>query len=223
MEAWDMKLFKICILIFFFALSYSCASHRKHQKAEIENDLLISLSRDLAEIDIMVENARNEFKSELLSVKVLKPWKDSPGEKFAKITASKTTIFDLIAKSKIEVPTAKGFAIAEVLKLKTGKNKFIAVVTPEMKDTPYMAAAPKTTIVEGYPIKIYDPALAWDQKASKAITQYVSLTRRLEKKARQILDKLTELKKKYMDSLIYIEGFTISFPVLSVEIQFKFK
>jgi len=218
-----MKLFKICILISIFALSYSCAAHKKPQKLEIKNDLLISLSRDLAEINIMVENARNEFKSELLAVKVLKPWTYSPGEKFAKITPSKTNIFDLIAKSIIEVPTAKGYSIAEILKLKKGKDKFIAVVTPGMKDTTYMVVAPKATIVEGYPIKIYDPELAWDQKASKAITQYVSLTRRLEKKARQILEKLTELKKKYMDSLIYIEGFTISFPVLSVEIQFKFK
>ena len=218
-----MKPFKFFILICIVALSYSCAAHKKPQKLEIKNDLLISLSRDLAEIDIMVENARNEFKSELLSVKVLNPWKDSPGEKFAKITPSKTNIFELIAKSKIEVPTAKGYSIAEILKLKKGKDKFIAVVTPEMKNIPYMAVAPKATIVEGYPIKIYDPALAWDQKASKAITQYVSLTRRLEKKAKQILEKLTELKRKYIDSLIYIEGFTISFPVLSVEIQFKFK
>ncbi len=218
-----MNPFKICVLICVFALSHSCASHKKPQKVEIENDVLVSLSRDLAEIDIMVENARNEFKGELLSVKVLKPWKDSAGEKFARVTASKTELFDIIAKSKIQVPTAKGFGMAELLKLKTGKSKFIAVVTPEMQDTPYMAATPKAAIVEGYPIKIYDLKLAWDPIASKAITQYVSLTGRLEKKAKQILDKLAELKKKYMDSSIYIEGFTISFPMLSVEIQFKFK
>jgi len=196
--------------------------YKKPQKVEIKDSLLSSLSRDLAEIDIIIENARKEFKEELMMVKVLEPWSESPGIKFSKVTASTKEVFDVMAKSRIEVPMRKGFAIADVLKLKAGKSKFIGVARPEMFGT-VLAATSKEFMVEGYPIKFYDPKLAWDPKASKAIIQYVSLMARLEKKAREILEKLADLKKKYMNSPIYIEGFTISFPVLSVDIQFKFK
>ena len=213
-----MIYFLLCI----FVLSHGCAVYKKAQKADIKNSLLESLSRDLAEIDIIVENARNEFKEELMMVKVLEPWSESPGLKIGKVTASTKEVFDVMAKSKIEVPTLKGLAIADVLKMKAGKTKFIGVFKPEMFDT-VMASAFKESITEGYAIKFFDPQIAWDPKASKAIMQYVSLTARLEKKAREILDKLVQIKKKYMNSPIYIEGFTISLPLLSVDIQFKFR
>ena len=161
-------------------------------------------------------------KEELMMVKVLEPWSESPGIKFSKVTASTKEVFDVMAKSKIEIPMLKGYAIADVLKLKAGKSKFIGVASPEMFGTA-LAATSKESMVEGYPIKFFDPKLEKDPKASKAIIQYVSLTARLEKKAREILKKLAELKNKYMNSPIYIEGFTISLPILSVDIQFKFK
>ena len=217
-------IFLMCVLIINI---FACTSYIKPQKTEINSDLLEELSRDLAEINLMVENARKEYPEELLTAKVIEPWNKSKGAKFSVVTASKLKRFDVIAKSKIEVPTAKGLEAAVVLKYlpkgATGNYKALYVAGREEMFNVVLGAASKETVTDDFVIRIYDPGLAYRQEAVDAIKQYISITSRLEKTANKILQRLTELKNKYLNSPVYIEGFNISFPLISVEIQFKFK
>ena len=216
-----MKKYVTCLLCV-LVLTVGCTKYIKSEKTRISDSLLKALSRDLAEINTMVENAREESKEEVMLVKVLKPWTASPGVKYKIATASGEKVFDVMAKSRIEAPTVKGYAIAELLKLRGPKEEFIGVASPGIYGT-IQAAAPRESLAGGYPIKFYDPALAHDAKSFEAIRQYVSLTSTLEKTAEKILKKLAELKEKYLESPIVIEGFTIHLPLISIEIQFKFR
>ena len=215
----------VFLFLCIFAFTVSCVHYGKPQKAEIGDTLLEELSRDLAEINIMVENARKEYEKEELAVKVVEPWTKSHGLKFRIVTPSKQEISEVIAKSKVEIPLATGFETAEIFKAKgiTGiQGKFIGVVTPEILGT-IQASATKEFVIGGYPVKFYDAKLASDEKAIEAVMQYISFTSRIEKTADRILEKLVEIKLKYEKSPIYIDGFTIHLPLISVDVQFKFK
>lgn len=216
-----MKRLMICLLCI-FVLTVSCTKYIKPQETEISDNLLDDLSSDLAEINVMVENANKEYKEELTMVKVLEPWTKRPGGKFSISTATRKEVYDVLAKSTIKAPTVKGYTVVEIFKLKGRKEEFIGVTGPETFGDMQLSAS-KVSRAGGYPIKFYDSALAYDQKAYEAITKYVSFTSRLERTAKKILKKLAEFKKKYMESPIYIEGFTIHLPVISIDIQFKFK
>jgi len=69
----------------------------------------------------------------------------------------------------------------------------------------------------------YDAEIAKDPDAVKAIGEYLSMTSRMEKAADTILKKLMELHNKYKTTQIQIESFNVNFPLISIDIQFKFK
>jgi hypothetical protein len=57
----------------------------------------------------------------------------------------------------------------------------------------------------------------------KAIKEYLTMTSRMEKAANTILKKLMELHGKYQTTQIQIDSYHVHLPVISVDIQFKFK
>jgi hypothetical protein len=213
----------LVLLLCFFSLNVSCFRQIKPPEVqEISDELLENLSKDLAEIQIMVENAQGKYKQEEMQVKVIEPWTESFGLKLGLQTPSGRKEFDVIRKSKIQVPMLKGWATADVFKLAEGKSRFIAVGRSDFWGKMVMSV-PKESMVAGHQVKFYDPQLGADQKSVDAVTKYVSLTYKLEDTARKILEKLKDLQKKYKESPIYIEGFNIQFPLISVTVLFKFK
>lgn len=206
-------------------LNMGCIHYAKDtqlQKTEISDTLLADLSRDLAEVNFLIENAKQEYKPEQMSVKVIEPWTHPSKEKFAISTPSGREEFAVKEKSKIAVPTQEGMKTTDVFKLMGKEGGFIGVIRPESVGVFTMAATKKLE-VEGRPIIFYDPLIGTDQKAIEAISQYVSLTDKIEDASKRILEKLAYLKKKYEEMPIYIEGFSLHLPAISVTIQFKFK
>lgn len=209
-------------------LNVGCIRHIKSTEVqEINDELLDNLSKDLAEIHIMVENAQEKYKKEELAVKIVEPWTESLGLEFAYTTTSGREVFDVIAKSKVEVPTKDDWMTVAIFKLAGKKNKFIGVWKADYweksKWERMMMSLTKESVAGGQQIRFYDPQLGADPISVEAIKQYVSFTSRLEDTARKILDKLKDLQKKYEGSPIYIEGFSIQFPLISVTVQFKFR
>jgi len=209
-----------------------CAKFIKPQKTDITDAFLEDLARDLAEINIMVENAKKEYPKETIAVKVLAPWRKPPVVKAKaaslrrgpiKEKINKKEIFNTIAFSTIMVPMVKGANVANILKIKEQDTEFYAVVNRKKIGVYIEEVASKEIIIDNKVIKIFEPDLAYKPKAVEVIAQYVSITSRIEEEANKILEKLTEIKNKYLNSPIYIEGFTIQFPIISVQIQFKFK
>ena len=216
----------LIFLLGFFALMVGCAHYTELQKTEVSNSLIKELSRDLAEFNIIVKNARKEFEKEQAEVNVIEAWTATPGLKFEITTPSEKKVFDVIAKSKIDVPLEKGFATAEVFKAKSAKGMFIGVGSPKALGVDpfrtFQVGVTKQAIVGGYPVKFYDAALAKDPKSFNAIKKYVSFTSKLEKVAKEIMDRLVLLKKKYEKTPVYVDGFSVGFP-FGVQIQFKLK
>jgi len=212
----------LSLLLAFLIMIMGCSHILRTTKSEISDDLLERLSRDLAEIDLMVEKARNEYKPEALTARVIETWSEPLVPKFVVRTPSRREEFKVLAESKIAVPSSRGYMLTTLLKLKGEKEKFIGVVKPEAMGIPLSAVGEETKAGD-YSVRFYDSTLAHDKVSYDAIKQYVSVTSVLEKVAKEILDKLAEVKKKYENSSIYIEGFTIELPIISVQIQFRFK
>jgi hypothetical protein len=210
----------------FFILFFGCTQYIMPGGMQISDSLLEDLSEDLAEINLMIEHARSEYEKELkeeaVQVQVIEPWSRVSGLKFAITSPSERNLYDVLAKSKIRAPLAKGYEVADVMKLKGKEGVFMAVVNPEMLANVW-AGPSKQTTAGSYAVKFYAPALAYDSKSFEAVRKYVSLTSKLEEVARKILEKLTEIKEAYRNSPIYIEGFSIQLPMISVNIQFKFR
>jgi len=213
-------------LLSFFVFFAGCTQYIMPGKTQISDALLENLSRDLAEINLMIEHAKSEYEEELekevMQVQVIEPWTKVSGLKFNITSPSERKVYDVLAKSKIKAPVAKGYKVADVMKLKGKEGVFMAVVSPEMLAN-VRASASKQTTAGSYSVKFYVPSLAYDSKSFEAVRKYVSLTSKLEATARKILEKLTEIKEAYSNSPIYIEGFTIQLPMISVNIQFKFR
>lgn len=209
-----------------FILFLGCTQHIMPGGMQISDSLLEDLSKDLAEINLMVEHARSEYeeelKEEVMQVKVIEPWTKVSGLKFSIASPSERKVYDVLAKSTIKAPAAKGYKVADIMKVKSEEGVFMAVVGPEMRRNVW-AGASKQTTAGSYSVKFYVPALAHDSKSFEAVREYVSLTSKLEATARKILEKLTKIKEGYKNSPIYVEGFTIELPFISVNIQFKFR
>jgi hypothetical protein len=210
------------LLLTFLIILTGCSHTFTTTKSEISDYFLERLSRDLAEIDLMVEKARNEYKPEGLTARVIETWSEPLVPKFIVGTPSGREEYRVLARSKIAVPSSRGYMLTTLLKLKGEKEKFIGVVKPEAVGAPLSAVGGETKAGD-YSVRFYDWALAHDKASYDAIKQYVSITSVLEKVAKEILDKLADVKKKYENSPIYIEGFTIELPIISVQIQFRFK
>ena len=211
----------LCILI----LTVGCAHYGKPPKVAISDQLIEKLSLQLAEINLMVENVREEHREEMPKmVKVIEPWTATPGVKFRVQTPSEREEFNVAAMSKVRVPKAGGFATAEIFKTLGEKEKFIGVISPVHEPLgTFVAHTAKKLEVGDYSVKFYDATLVDDPISFEAIKQYVLFTSKLEEATKKILEKLRELKKEYEKLPIFIEGFSIQLPVITVQIHFKFK
>lgn len=192
-----------------------------HLKSTNTRDRLIdNLSADLAEVNLMVENARKGYQSEPLDIRIIDAWSLAKEEQILKVRPSPAKLYTVLQRSTIEVPTALGPMLVEVSKIQSEDGKFVGIARPDKFGTLTMKA-PVLAEVDGYSIKQYDPALKLDAAALDAVRAYVTRTVRFEKTAKIIFKKMLEIQEKYKYAAVSIESFQIHLPLISIEIQFK--
>ena len=216
-----MKLKMLCLPIILIIL-WGCAQAVRPSKTDLRDRLLDNLARDLAEIHLMVESARTKYQSEIMSFRVLESWTLFPDTEIRKVTPSKARIYNVLQKSAVEVSTLNGPNVVHVLKIQGEEGVFIGIEKPGRVGTYHMGVFSEEHF-GGYLVRFYDAEIAKDPDAVKAIGEYLSMTSRMEKAANTILKKLMELHNKYKTTQIQIESFHVNFPMISIDIQFKFK
>ena len=220
-ELIDMKRLTIGVLCMFL-ITIGCAGNMAQMSPNPKEDLVENLSRDLSEINLIVENARKEYKQETLKFRIIDAWSLAKEKQVQMIGRSQAKIYNVIQKSTIEIKTPDDIIIVDVSKIQEGNEMSIGVVRPG-RIVAFDEPAQPLADAGGYSIKLYDPTLELDGKAIEAITQYVVLTSKFEKTASIILKKVLEIQEKYKDSSVSIERFSIHFPQVAIDIHFKFR
>jgi len=203
-------------------ITVGCAGNMTQMSPNPKHDLVENMSRDLSEINLIVENAREEYQNETLKFRIIDAWSLAKEKQVQMIGRSQAKIYNVIQKSTIEIKTPDDIIIVDISKIQEGNEISIGVVRPGRMvafDEPALPLAE----AGGYSIKLYDPTLNLDGIAIEAITQYVTLTSKFEKTAGIILKKVLEIQEKYKDSSVAIERFSIHFPQVAIDIHFKFR
>jgi hypothetical protein len=209
-------------LAFLLLFLVGCSNGYNLTKEDPKQHLLDNLSTDLAEINLIAENARREFQTESFDFRILDAWSLAKETKIQKLSMSQAKVITVIQTSIIEIRTSNPPLVVEVLKVQGEEQRSFGVARPNKVGVFYREG---TLLAEagGYPIRLYDSTLELDPKAVEAIRQYVRLTARVEKTAKIIFNKMLELQEKYRDSKVSIESFRIHLPSISLDLQFKIK
>ena len=211
-------LLQCCLCIFLFILG--CTADTNLKPVDPKEHLLGNLSGDLAEINLIVENARKEYKTDTLNIRILDAWSLAKEKQFQKVGLSQAKVITVLQKSIIEIPTLNSTVVVEASKIQGEEGKFIGVARPESLGVFY-TEAPLLGEAGGYQIKLLDPLLELDSKAIEAVKAYVTKSARFEKTAKIIFKKMMEFQEKYRDAAVSIERFSIHLPLIALDIQFK--
>jgi len=210
------------IVLGLLILTMGCASGVNLNPDDPKQNLLDNLSSDIAEINLIAENASKEFQTEALEFRILDAWSLAKEKQFQKIGGSQAQIITVLQTSVIEIPTLKASVVVEISKIQAGKDKLFGVARPQSEGEFY-TRGPLLAEAGGYPIRIYDPSLHLDKEAVEAIKRYVMLTARFEKTAKIIFKKMLEIQEKYRDAAVSIESFDIHLPSIAIDIHFRVK
>ena len=213
-------LLQCCLCIFLFIMG--CTTDTNLKSVDPKEHLLENLSGDLAEINLIVENARKEYKTDSLNIRILDAWSLAKEKHLQKIGLSQAKVITVLQKSIIEIPTLNSTVVVEVSKIQGEEGKFIGVARPESLGVFY-TEAPLLGEAGGYKIKLFDPLLELDSEAIEAVKAYVTQSARFEKTAKIIFKKMMEFQEKYRDAAVSIEHFSIHLPLIAINIQFKVK
>lgn len=216
-----MKFF-MGLLLSFLVLAAGCTNDINLKTSDPRQHLLDNLSSDLAEINLIAENARKEFQTETLEIRILDAWSLAKEKQFQKIGGSQAKIITVLQTSIIEIPTLKKSVVVEISKIQDGDSKLFGVDRPQSVGEFY-TQAPMLAEAGGYEIRLYDSTLDLDDEAVEAIKRYVMLTARFEKTAKIIFKKMLEVQEKYKDSAVAVESFSIQLPSIIINIHFKIK
>lgn len=213
------------ILRLFFGLLIlvvGCTTDVNVKTGDPRQHLLDNLSSDIAEINLIAENASKEFEAEPFEIRILDAWSLAKEKQFQKIGGGQAQIITVLQTSVIEIPTLKETIVIEISKIQEGEDKLFGVARPQSGGAFY-TQAPLLAEVGGYSIRLYDPSLDLDQEAIEAIKRYVMLTARFEQTAKIIFKKMLEVQEKYRDAAVSIESFDIHLPSIAIDIHFRIK
>ena len=174
-----MKL-KILWLPMILAALWGCAQTVSPRKSDLRDRLLDNLSRDLAEVHLMVESARAQYQSEAVSFRVLASWTLFPDKEIRKVTPSKAKIYNVLQKSVLEISTSTDPSVVHVLKIQGEEGVFMGIEKPERIGSYHMGGF-REDRMSGYLVRFYDSEMAKDPDAVKAIEEYLSMTSRMER------------------------------------------
>ena len=218
---WTAAFFALFIAENTPATSETCASRTSN--LAVSDDLLRSLSKDLAEVDLLVENLRRTYTLPKTYLQDLEFFIDEAHRpKFVIKTPSKSVEYDVLQKTMVEIPTEGGPRQLILAKINTREGPAWAVLPS--REQYLMALCPRIKKPNlKYPIYVYDLSVAREPGAQDALVERVATTEQLSSIADKIYLKLSEIAKKYLISPVRIEGFTLSLPDLSVQIHFKIR
>ncbi len=199
-----------------------CTTDVNVKTSDPRQHLLDNLSSDIAEINLIAENASREFEAEPLDIRILDAWSLAKEKQFQKIGSGQAQIITVLQTSVIEIPTLKESVVVEISKIQEGEGKLFGVASPQSEGAFY-TQAPLLAEAGGYSIRLYDPSLDLDKEAIEAIKRYVILTARFEQTAKIIFKKMLEVQEKYRDAAVSIESFDIHLPSIAIDIHFRIK
>lgn len=221
LETFGMKHFgRLFFGLLFLAVGCTTAGDLKPN--DPRQHLLDNLSSDIAEINLIAENASKEFASEPLDIRILDAWSLAKEKQFQKIGSSQAQVITVLQTSVIEIPTLSESLVVEISKIQKGEEKLFGVARPQSEGAFY-TQAPLLAESGGYSIRLYDPSLDLGKEAIEAIKHYVLLTARYEQTAKIIFKKMLEVQEKYRNAAVSIESFDIHLPSISIDIHFRIK
>lgn len=203
-------------------LTVGCTTPGDLKPNDPRQHLLDNLSGDIAEINLIAENARKEFTSEPLEMRILDAWSLAKEKQFQKIGDSQAQIITVLQTSVVEIPTLKESLVLEISKIQKGEEKLFGVARPQSEGAFY-TPAPLLAESGGYSIRLYDPSLDLDKEVIDAIKRYVLLTARYEQTVKIIFKKMLEVQEKYRDAAVSIDSFNIHLPSISIDIHFRIR
>jgi len=221
-----MKRFFIVLTAFLFL---GCAiSHQATVKTEIPEKLWEDISKDLAYLYALVESINKNLERERSLLKVeAEPWEYPMGKTVTMWKPSEKIAYPIIKYAGAKVPTEKGFVDAEIIKAK-GKKGLLWFAAEKKAKFPELLTAYagfETILWKGETIPLYTyGALMNRSKALPAIKQFVLFDGLIDKAFEQVNKALRLIQKKYKESPIYIDGFTVHIGInFSIDINFKIR
>ncbi len=210
------------LLFILLIFAGGCTTDVNLKPSDPRQHLLDNLSSDIAEINLIAENASKEFEAEPFEMKILDAWSLAKEKQFQKVSGSQAQVITVLQTSIVEIPTSKEPVVVEISKIQEGENKLFGVARPQSEGEFY-TQAPLLAEAGGYSIRLYDPYLNLDKEAIEAIVRYVKMTARFEQTAKILFKKMLEVQEKYKDADVSVESFDIHLPSISVDVHFRFK
>lgn len=213
---------KKLLLILLIMLLTSCASIQgKFKESEIPDQLWDELSKDLVELQVMVNSSNKKFELEDVKLNVkAKPWK-YPLNMSLKIDSVPLAIKKM---TDAKLPAKEGYLAAKIYKIKEEvyteqsiRRPFYLVLHPTIKpsNTLHYMTAKKMMIG-------LDPNL--NKVERNKLIDFLNLDNMLYEYYKDITVAVKKLQEKYGNSPIYIDGFTIHTGIPhSIDISIKFK
>jgi hypothetical protein len=200
----------------------SCASiQSKFREREIPDKLWDELSKDLVDLQVMVNSLNKQFELEVVRLNVkAKPW-EYPLNMSLKIDSVPLAIKKV---TDAKLPTKEGYLTAKIYKVKEEvyteqsiKRPFYLVLHPTIKPSNTLHYINAKKMMIGL-----DPNL--DKVKRNKLIDFLYLDNISHEYYKKITVAVKNLQEKYKNSPIYIDGFTVHISTLySVDISIKFK
>ena len=224
-----MRLRRLVILIIIFIFTAGASIQKTPSKTEIPDELWDELTRDLAQIQVLVDSTNQYLEHERKMLKVrAEPW-TKPSDEFLKLhPIYNTSSFAVARITKAKIPTvAASEVIAKIIKLKECENKE-ACYFIESHETDLSrrrsSLRPMQLITDE---KILAKAFGFDiaeEIDKEAVLSFLNYDKTIEDAYGKISNAIKNIQSKYKESLIYIEGFEVRLGIpFWVEVDFRFK
>ena len=197
-------------------------------KTETPDKLWEEISEDLARLYTLVESYNKNIKSERSLLKVaVEPWMYPKGKIISIKRPSEEIKYSVIKEAHAKVPTKTGVVEAKIVKALGAKGISWFAADKKYIQTPIahmlLSKSFKAIPWEGKKIPLYTfGALDNDVKAFPAMKKFVLFDNLIDKAYKKITQAVENVQKKYENSPIYIDGFTVNIGIaFSFAINFK--
>jgi len=197
---------------------------------ETHDKLWEEISEDLARLYTLVESHNKNIESERPLVKVaVEPWRYPKGKMISIGRPSEVIKYSVIKEAHAKVPTKTGIVEAKIVKALGPQG--ISWFAVDKKDIQmpraymFLSKSFKAIPWEGKKIPLYTFGAVDDEiKAIPAMKKFVLFDNLIDKAYKKITQAIEFVQKKYENSPIYIDGFTVNIGIaFSFAINFKIR
>ena len=198
---------------------------------ETHDKLWEEISEDLAHLYTLVDSYNKNIESERSLVKVaVEPWGYPKGKIISLKSLSKVIKYSVIKVADAKVPTKTGIVEAKIAKAigPQGISWFAAdkkYIQIPMGGHMFLSKSFQAIPWEGKKIPLYTFGAVDDEiKAIPAMKKFVLFDNLIDKAYKKITQAIEFVQKKYENSPIYIDGFTVNIGIaFSFAINFKIR